>query len=335
MPNIITHRILSVATVLLLTATSVCGQVAKERWTDLKWTNGTEALASYPLGGSKVLMAAAGFFDAGYGYLFDIKEDGKGGFLMQGLMPDAVELPEDFGYMGINEPDEDRVWERQTVGGIDVILQKRRDGTVYDAYSPLMGEDDMGFRAVENLKILLCGKNSETSTTYTTRKGEKYSFTNEGFCTMEGKNLNYTIGYEEAMPVQIIELTDGRVFWFEPTPAGIDLYNTRENKYIEGSYEKATLYKSLIASKDAPRWEYLSDMVADQNMICINPQVLKLMRNEIFARKGYVFSNPELNKYFRSCAWYKPLDDNSKVKLTPIEQLNVALIKYQEQNQLK
>lgn len=38
----------------------------------------------------------------------------------------------------------------------------------------------------------------------------------------------------------------------------------------------------------------------------LNKTQLELMRNEIFARHGYIFSSPELRMYFYSMPWYKP-----------------------------
>lgn len=50
------------------------------------------------------------------------------------------------------------------------------------------------------------------------------------------------------------------------------------------------------------------------------------LKNEIYARKGYTFSNEKLKDYFNGFAWYHPLDDNNKVKLTDIEIKNVGII---------
>jgi hypothetical protein len=56
-------------------------------------------------------------------------------------------------------------------------------------------------------------------------------------------------------------------------------------------------------------------------------QELKLMRNEIFARHGYIFKSPELNDYFRKKPWYKPQHDDVNGLLSPEERQNVELIK--------
>ena len=59
----------------------------------------------------------------------------------------------------------------------------------------------------------------------------------------------------------------------------------------------------------------------------LNKQQLKLMRNEIFARHGYIFKSPELNNYFRQKPWYKPQHEDVNGLLSPEERENVELIK--------
>ncbi|GAA0729034.1 hypothetical protein GCM10009430_38740 [Aquimarina litoralis] len=53
---------------------------------------------------------------------------------------------------------------------------------------------------------------------------------------------------------------------------------------------------------------------------------LRLLRNEIFARKGYVFKDAILNDYFLKKNWYKP-NEQKEIKLTDIEKQNIELIK--------
>ena len=56
---------------------------------------------------------------------------------------------------------------------------------------------------------------------------------------------------------------------------------------------------------------------------------LKIARNEIYARHGYVFPDKNLQSYFESKSWYKP-NDNYKGdwdSLNNYEQKNIQLIK--------
>ncbi|GAE28224.1 hypothetical protein JCM9140_4434 [Halalkalibacter wakoensis JCM 9140] len=53
---------------------------------------------------------------------------------------------------------------------------------------------------------------------------------------------------------------------------------------------------------------------------------LRIARNEIFARHGYVFESGDLTRYFYSKAWYSP-NDSYNGALNAIEEYNVALIR--------
>jgi YARHG domain len=54
----------------------------------------------------------------------------------------------------------------------------------------------------------------------------------------------------------------------------------------------------------------------------------RLARNEIFARHGYIFSDPSLAAHFSSMRWYRPL--TKAVELSAFEQRNVNLIRSME-----
>ena len=60
---------------------------------------------------------------------------------------------------------------------------------------------------------------------------------------------------------------------------------------------------------------------------------LRLIRNEFWARRGRKFVTPGFKQYFEWRDWYKPLKDQTKVKLNPIEEENVKLIEAVETRQ--
>ena len=51
----------------------------------------------------------------------------------------------------------------------------------------------------------------------------------------------------------------------------------------------------------------------------------KIMRNEIYARHGYIFQTRDMIEYFNAQPWYTPRTRN--VRLSEIETYNVQLIK--------
>ncbi len=54
---------------------------------------------------------------------------------------------------------------------------------------------------------------------------------------------------------------------------------------------------------------------------------LKVMRNEIFARYGYIFQTDDMRNYFSGQSWYTPRYSNVNKMLTTVEKANVELIK--------
>lgn len=57
---------------------------------------------------------------------------------------------------------------------------------------------------------------------------------------------------------------------------------------------------------------------------------LRLARNEIYARYGYIFKSEELQNYFNSQYWYSPNSSASENSLSSLEKANVNFIKSYE-----
>ncbi len=57
---------------------------------------------------------------------------------------------------------------------------------------------------------------------------------------------------------------------------------------------------------------------------------LKIMRNEIFARHGYIFKTADMINHFSNESWYKPMYNDVTSKLSYIEKTNVNFIKSYE-----
>lgn len=53
---------------------------------------------------------------------------------------------------------------------------------------------------------------------------------------------------------------------------------------------------------------------------------LAVIKNEIFASHGYMFTTEKWQDYFESKSWYMPSDDDATGKLTEIEKKNIELI---------
>jgi len=58
---------------------------------------------------------------------------------------------------------------------------------------------------------------------------------------------------------------------------------------------------------------------------------LRVLRNEIYARRGRVFKDKELQKYFEAQSWYRPNPDFKDEMLSETESKNLAIIKEVEE----
>lgn len=58
----------------------------------------------------------------------------------------------------------------------------------------------------------------------------------------------------------------------------------------------------------------------------LTKEEVALLRNEIYARRGYVFNSEEYKKYFSSKPWYVPNENFDESMFNPIEKANKDLI---------
>ncbi len=94
----------------------------------------------------------------------------------------------------------------------------------------------------------------------------------------------------------------------ERTPGRENTSGAVPGKYPEGSTRLLTL--DDVTGKSS--WE------------------LKIMKNEIYARHGYIFKTSELKSYFERQAWYRPMNDDVSDLISNIEKENAAFIKRYE-----
>lgn len=74
----------------------------------------------------------------------------------------------------------------------------------------------------------------------------------------------------------------------------------------------------------------LNEPLNDYALALLTVTELRLLRNTVYARYGYIFKNDELAEYFKSFSWYSPRYSNVDDKLTDIDKQNLDLIKLYE-----
>ncbi|CAN5311803.1 hypothetical protein BH20ACI2_BH20ACI2_07240 [soil metagenome] len=88
----------------------------------------------------------------------------------------------------------------------------------------------------------------------------------------------------------------------------------------------------LLAAYEAKLREKLStELVTDETLGYLFAEDLRVLRNEIYARRGRIFKDVNLQKYFESQAWYKPDPEFKDEMLNEIESKNLAIIKEAEE----
>ena len=89
----------------------------------------------------------------------------------------------------------------------------------------------------------------------------------------------------------------------------------------------------IIEAYEAKIREKLStEALTEDALGALFTEDLRILRNEIYARRGRVFKDKELQKYFESTEWYKPNPDFKDEMLSEIEFKNLAAIREAEQS---
>lgn len=103
-------------------------------------------------------------------------------------------------------------------------------------------------------------------------------------------------------------------------------YDTLQNN--ENSY-----YDNNAIDESEYEYEYLREReMTYADVEGKSAEELRLMRNYIFARRGYIFESEDLKEYFERFSWYVPLYYDVTPRLSDIEKYNVNFIKEWETN---
>lgn len=101
-------------------------------------------------------------------------------------------------------------------------------------------------------------------------------------------------------------------------------YDTLQNN--ENSY-----YDNNAIDESEYEYEYLREReMTYDDVKGKSAEELRLMRNYIFARRGYIFESEDLKEYFEQFSWYVPLYYDVTPRLSDIEKYNVNFIKEYE-----
>ncbi|MBR1520504.1 MAG: YARHG domain-containing protein [Bacteroidaceae bacterium] len=116
-----------------------------------------------------------------------------------------------------------------------------------------------------------------------------------------------------------------------PTLEGLRFYAVKKTGDYFYERERTGKYIDLVESNpEVGRFFFASTVLLNNGLSQYEKSTLRVMRNAILARHGYVFQSKDLQDYFSKEPWYKPAASNDNIKLSLIEQLNVELIQFAE-----
>jgi len=129
----------------------------------------------------------------------------------------------------------------------------------------------------------------------------------------------------------IYELKTNEIFDVYPSSDKWWLVELRNKQKGYIFYDRVSLIRNGLDGKYTDVSNYFFN---EDDLESISSDELKIMRNEIFARYGYIFKEGgEMNNYFKNEKWYKPKLNNVDSKLTQLEKYNIQLIrKYETEN---
>ena len=113
------------------------------------------------------------------------------------------------------------------------------------------------------------------------------------------------------------------------------------NLCIAGDWAYYQVYNGvfMVNTAEPPQSEYLipgsdSRYITEADLIGFDAATARLARNEIFARHGYTFADPELQAYFEGKSWYTSIpgcNNSNPPDLNEYEDYNVRFIQDYEQ----
>jgi hypothetical protein len=132
--------------------------------------------------------------------------------------------------------------------------------------------------------------------------------------------------------LKISGLTDLEGMWeVVPTLDGLTFYDVDQDEY--GMFTRKGEKKQLTWVNTTPRFGYASMVLLnDRQFRKFKKSTLRIMRNAILAKHGYMMSSPDLVEYFGGQPWFSPRPSNDGVfdELSLVETLNIELIKAEE-----
>ena len=123
--------------------------------------------------------------------------------------------------------------------------------------------------------------------------------------------------------------------WYRPISKDVVLSEI-EKFNVDYLKEIEDVHRAALAGADVGDWEWgdtSCEKLTYRDLGRYGLEDLRLMRNWLYARHGYIFDSEDMREFFSGCFWYRPVTKN--VELTEIEKHNVELIKRYEREHFR
>ena len=147
------------------------------------------------------------------------------------------------------------------------------------------------------------------------------------------KEINYKYDINNNL-IKIDDNVSGYIYNYEYDNYGNWIKEIKKSSNVTYVIERKIEYYSdkedLNSKKENSRpgkYQVASERILSNNEIAnMDKTELKLMKNEIFARYGYIFKKAEMKSYFESQHWYQPKYEDVTSFLSDIEKRNIKLL---------
>jgi hypothetical protein len=282
------------------------------------WTNGHEFYGSHQLNDSTIRFEGGNLHEGGYGFMIRLKKDQKWYIVEGGEEEIYASLGKNGDWM-----------ECKNIDGIRILLIMQGQELIRECLREMKEEETLEKIRFDNkVNYELAGKyvHSRTKKEVIFYAGKKEA---QGLTTAR----KYSIETEYDDPVDVISFDNKQSFYYEVTEEGLNIFNVKAASDDWYKKEKIMTLQKIewFNFSGNPglkgRYPFASTLVLIDDILAnFTIRQLKIMRNEIFARHGYIFKNVEWSTWFAKQDWYKGELEHVNDRLTELERLNIRLI---------
>ena len=289
------------------------------------WTNGWYYYQSEKVNDHILQFYGHDEHEAGYAFTVGVRDDGSF-YILGHQSPESKDdstADPSFGKRG------DKLVPK-AIGGNTVLILEYPDGTLKDFMEGVpKGTDLEQIQRGDKIKFELSGKYIDSVT-----RRKVIFFPNEPKVDGLSTPTDYDFGTSYDALVDVLVFSNEKKYYYDRTDDRLDLYQATgsdDDEYKRGDFIM-TLYKTEwfdLSGGDGQkgRYAFASTRILTYDILDIlSSRELRMLRNEIYARHGYIFKTPDMKSYFAGESWYQPRFENVDDKLTDIERFNLMLI---------